>query len=103
MDSIWNDPRIFIAAAGCIISALAGTIAKRLMGDINRLYDSVQGIETDIHKIAEDIDVKLNDSNQKTEKELHKVTDDVENVHRIVSGHIQYHQGLKDGGEKHDN
>jgi hypothetical protein len=78
MDSLWIDSRFWVTAAGAIISALVSIIAKRIMGDINRLYER----------------------SRKQETEMQRIEGDINNVHQIVSGHIQYHQGLKDGKEE---
>lgn len=71
MDSIWNDPRIWIAASGFIISTLGGFIIKRLSKDHDILFEK----------------------SRKTEEEM-------ENLHIVVSGHLKYHEGLKNRGSQ---
>jgi hypothetical protein len=77
MYSVWDDARFWIVSAGTIISTLITIIEKRIMNDINRLYER----------------------SRKTENDMKQLNNDLENVHQIISGHIQYHQGLKDGQE----
>ena len=71
MDGIFNDARIWLTFVGLVISTLVGFIAKRLFKDHDLLFEK--------------------------HRELDRETD---NLHSIITGHIQYHQGLKDGEEK---
>ena len=71
MDGIFNDARIWLTFVGLVISTLVGFIAKRLFKDHDVLFEKYR---------------ELSEENN--------------NLHGIVTGHIQYHQGLKDGEDK---
>jgi hypothetical protein len=68
MDSIFNDLRIWITFFITIISTLIGFIAKRLFKDHDILFEKSR-----------------------------KADEERDNLHSIITGHIQYHQGLKNG------
>ena len=75
MVSILSDIRIWITCIGGIIAALIGKIVTSYEKYFEMLFKQ----------------------NEKIEKKLDDLEKEINNIHIMVSGHIKYHQGLKNG------
>jgi hypothetical protein len=65
MDSIFSDTRIWITLAITVITALISIITRRLFKDHDLLFEKYRELDTE-----------------------------TDNLHSIITGHMQYHQGL---------
>jgi hypothetical protein len=86
MDSLFNDVRFWVCTAGVIFSALLAKIISSYDKQLDNLFkmerDNKNNYEKDSLRINEEI------------KEIHS---EIENTHSIISGHLQYHQGVING------